>query len=106
MVEELDAREFDAEEDTAGEVTPVLFWADWCGFCARFKPHFEDAAEGSSRRFLSVDISDESSPAWDRYNVEVVPTVILFEDGKEVDRIGGILGEEHLDALLSEHVSA
>ncbi len=106
MVEELDAREFDAARDTDGAVTPVLFWATWCGYCSRFKPHFEDAADGSSLRFLSVDVSDESSPAWDDYGVTVVPTVVLFEDGEEVDRIEGILGADHLDALLSGHVSA
>ena len=82
--------------------TPVMFWADWCGFCARFLPAYRARGEGSDKPFLLVDISDEDDPAWDTYRIEVVPTVIVFRDGKPAARVGGVLGEAHLKKVLEE----
>lgn len=81
--------------------TLLLFWAQWCGYCARFKPHFDEAGESRDERFVTVDISSESSPLWDEWGVAKVPTVVLLEDGGEVDRVSGVLGEKHLDRILA-----
>ncbi|MDG6221532.1 MAG: thioredoxin family protein [Candidatus Thermoplasmatota archaeon] len=74
----------------------VLFHATWCGFCRRFIPIFIAREKHSGLPFVQVDISDEDAPVWDDYGIEVVPTLLIFKDGKIVDRVGGILGEGHL----------
>lgn len=65
---------------------PVLFVADWCGYCRRFLPSFKQMQHA-----YVVDISDEDDPLWDDYGIQVVPTVLLFEDGKPVKRWAGVL---------------
>lgn len=101
-VTDLDAPDFDPAALPNGGPTPVLFWATWCGFCKRIRPHYEDAAEETEGvPFLAVDISDESSPLWDGLGIEVVPTVIVFEDGEPLHRIAGMLGGHDIEELLA-----
>lgn len=88
----------------------VLFTADWCGYCARFAPAFERAAAASRVPLVAADISDdEADPRWERYGIEVVPTVLLFEDGRPAARLDGELGRglapERLAAFLREHAA-
>ncbi len=67
----------------------VAFLADWCPFCHRFRPEFERVSEGA---LAVVDLSDVESPLWDRFGVEVVPTVLVFRDGDVVLRADGRAG--------------
>lgn len=93
MVQQLDGRQFSATKLPAGRV-PVMFMADWCGYCARFLPQFRQMNEG-----VVVDISDEDDPLWSFYDIEVVPTVILFEDGEPVKRWSGVLGARDAEKI-------
>lgn len=88
--------------ETHSGPVPVMFSATWCGFCARFGPQFRARAEKTSAPFAVVDISDESDPLWDTFDIEVVPTVIVFENGKPKARVGGVLGDAHLVKVLTE----
>lgn len=75
------------------QTRPVLvdFWAAWCGPCRNLAPTVESVAEkfqGRARVFkLNVDHNQES-PA--KYAIRGIPTLILFKDGKEVERFVGI----------------
>ncbi len=73
--------------------TPVLavFYAEWCPFCISFLPTFE-RTHSESFQTAEVDISDESNPLWEDYRIEVVPTLIAFEKGKETLRRNGRRG--------------
>ena len=77
-----DGRAFRAEVLDSKEATVTLFWATWCPFCRRYKPEFDKLAAKWPWRFAAVYLDDESNPLWDDYNVEVVPTLALFRDGK------------------------
>jgi len=84
----------------------TLFYASWCPFCRTFLPIFEKHAQKSGViRFLRVKIDDESNPLWEEYEIEVVPTVILFDGGKVTARLDGMLGrglsEEQLKGFLN-----
>lgn len=73
--------------------SPVLavFYAYWCPFCTSFLPMFEGI---TSNRFQTaeVDISDEANPLWEEYKIDVVPSLIAFENGKETVRRNGRRG--------------
>ena len=66
----------------------VGFLADWCPVCRAFRPEFERLAEGG-RQLLMADVTDEASPLWDRFRIEIVPTVLVFRDGETVFRADG-----------------
>jgi len=85
MVNQADGAHFRARELGAGRV-PVMFTADWCGYCHRFAPLFKRFQQG-----WIVDLTDEDLPLWDELAIRVVPTVILFEDGIPGRRWSGVL---------------
>jgi thioredoxin-like negative regulator of GroEL len=66
----------------------ILFYAPWCGFSQRFLPIFEKCALGTSRQCYRMMI-DELPRLCERYQIEVYPTVIFFENGKPIHRIDG-----------------
>ena len=67
--------------------TMKYFSATWCGPCKVFKPVMtEIASEGHSVEF--IDIEQEQNKA-QQYNVRSVPTVVIEENGVEVDRFVG-----------------
>jgi len=83
----------------------ALFYASWCPFCRAFLPIFEQHAQRNAEdRFLLVKIDDEANPLWEKYEIDVVPTVILFQGGKVSRRLDGTLGvglnERQLERFL------
>lgn len=75
---------------TAKERVIALFYASWCPFCVDFLPIFQKCAKGEGLGFLFVQ--DDQETMGDRYAVEVVPTVLLFEKGNVAKRLDGVLG--------------
>lgn len=57
-----------------------------------FEPIFASALDEKDIPKASVDLSDFKNPLWEIFSVQVVPTIILFKDGKPVFRADGILG--------------
>ena len=69
---------------------PVLvdFWAPGCGYCRRIGPAYEKVAEEYGDRLEVVKINiDEEGQLAEEAQVEVIPTLILYRDGKAVDSI-------------------
>jgi len=73
----------------------VDFWAGWCMPCKMVAPVIEElAAEHEGKvTFARVNIDDESALAT-RYEIMSIPTVILFKDGVEVNRVVGVNPKE------------
>jgi thiol-disulfide isomerase/thioredoxin len=60
----------------------VLFYADWCHYCSKFKPIFEEKMKNIKPGFLvgGVKINDDENPLWDKYDIKAVPTLIAFSN--------------------------
>ena len=71
----------------SGKPFVVDFWAPWCGYCRRIGPAFEKIAE--QRNDLDVVKLNvvEVPGVDDEYGVEYIPTLILFNGGKELARV-------------------
>lgn len=78
----------------------VLFYADWCVFCNRFKPIFEKASETdyATARYYQINV-DMCPQAADEFDVLSLPTVIVFDNGREVERITGAVSIEKLHSV-------
>jgi len=69
----------------------VLFYASWCPFSRRFLPTFRKFAEDKTRTCLEI-ITDDKASLCEKYSIDVVPTVLLFEKGKVKKRLDGVPG--------------
>ncbi|GIU71492.1 MAG: hypothetical protein KatS3mg003_0971 [Candidatus Nitrosocaldaceae archaeon] len=83
----------------------VLFYADWCPYCAAFKPIF-DSYNIDGFKLVKVKINEDDNPLWDRFDIMRIPTVIVFKDGKVISRRdakSGIgLSKSDMDSLVKE----
>ena len=79
--------------------TMKYFSATWCGPCKAFKPVMNEiASEGYSVQFIDIDQSPNTAT---QYSVMSVPTVIIEENGIEVDRfVGSIPKQQVLERLI------
>jgi len=73
----------------------VLFVLSTCPFCMKFRPLFESFARQREAdcTFLTVVLDDIRCPLWDEYQIDVVPTVIIFRGNRVEKRIDGRPGE-------------
>ena len=67
--------------------TIKYFSATWCGPCQRFKPIMQEVAnEGHSVQFIDIDSQGDMAQ---QYNVRSVPTIVIEQNGSEVNRLIG-----------------
>ena len=82
---ELNSKEF--YEVIAGE-KPVLvdFWAPWCVYCRRIAPAYDRIAQEYGQRLLVAKVNiDEEPQLAHAEQIEVIPTLVLYKDGKAAD---------------------
>ena len=85
---------------------PVLvdFYATWCGPCKMMAPILEQVNEQIKGKLRIVKIDTDRYPQLaSRYNIEALPTLVLFKNGEPVDKIEGVIQpqqlEEHLNSI-------
>ena len=79
------------------------FFATWCGPCQMLGPVLEDIANSdSSIDIIKIDIDANRELAL-KYEIEAVPTLIFFKDGKELNRIMGFLDKNKLTHFINQY---
>ncbi|NNM44285.1 MAG: thioredoxin [Chlamydiae bacterium] len=88
--------------DIKSGLTLVDFYADWCGPCRMLTPVLEKVSKDmhGTVKVLKLDI-DNAQKIASSFQVTSVPTLILFKDGKEVDRIVGLRDADSIKEFIS-----
>jgi len=94
---------FDAEVLQSSQPALVDFWAPWCGPCRAIAPVLEElAGEYKGKiKVAKVNVDDNKKLAGD-HGVMSIPTMILFKNGKVVDKVIGLVPKDRLKALLDK----
>ncbi len=113
VVRDSDAEPIHVTDETfEGEVLsaplPALvdFWAPWCGPCRMIAPIVEDLAKAYDGRAVIAKLNtDENGQVAQRLGIMGIPTLILFKDGEEVDRVVGYAPRHVLEEKLNTLVN-
>ncbi len=85
----------------------VDFWAPWCGPCGIVGPALESVARKHAGGLKLVKVNVDEAPALAaRYGARSIPTLVLLERGREVDRIVGAVPEAQIEARLAPHLQS
>ena len=97
---ELTKENFDDEVTNRAGKALVDFWSPGCGPCRTMEPVLEAAAARHPEVvFAKMNAAENPDVAW-AFQVEAVPTLVLFRDGRPVDRITGAVPAQRIDQLI------
>lgn len=104
MAKVINSSEFEGNVLNSSEPVLVDFFATWCGPCKMVAPVIDELSEefkGKVKMF-KVDI-DRSAELAQKYGIQGVPTLMIFKDGKTVDKIVGFQPKEILKSKLQKY---
>ncbi|WP_152205055.1 thioredoxin TrxC [Marinobacter changyiensis] len=101
QVLELGDQSFDAHTGRSDVPVLVDFWASWCGPCKAMAPQFEQAAKAwrGKVRFAKLNTEQSPGPAG-QFGIRSIPTLILFQNGREVARQSGAMNQAQISQWL------
>lgn len=104
-VQQVSDQDFEQNVLQSDKPTFVDFWAPWCGPCRVIGPAVEELAplyEGKMN-ITKVNVDDSPETA-QKYQVSSIPTLMIFKDGKVVDRALGALPKSELQKFIERNL--
>lgn len=93
------------EEKTKSGLVLIDFFATWCGPCRMMSPILEEVGENLDGKvsIYKVDVDDDEKLAR-KFGILSIPTLIIFKDGKLVDKKVGYIQADDLQAMIEKHI--
>ena len=87
------------------ELLVVDFWATWCSPCQQFAPTFKQVATQLEPKARFIKIETEAEEAISaKYSIRSIPTLAIFKNGKEIDRVSGALSAPDFTNWVNQHL--
>ena len=104
-VHDLSEAALDDELVQSREPILVDFWAPWCAPCRAMSPAIEAAAQklAGEAKVYKINVDDNPSIS-SRFGIRGIPTLILFKDGREANRLVGLSSMGEIEALVKTPV--
>jgi len=97
--------EFQHEVLVSREPVLVDFWGPHCAYCRMLAPAVDQIAAAFAGRIKVVKMNvEEHSRTPSQYGIQGIPTLLLFKDGRAVDRLVGVLSPDEIERRLLAHI--
>ena len=86
---------------------PVLvdFWAEWCMPCHMVAPTVEEIAKEYKAKLKVCKLNvDEAPKTASAYGIMSIPTLAIFKNGQEIDKIIGVISKSELESAIKPHI--
>lgn len=103
MIKHIDETNFKTEVLDSKKAILVDFFATWCGPCNMLSPVLERISNTRADFDIAKVNIDELRDLAINYEIEVVPTLLIFKDGNVVDKIEGFVDEEEIINKMLEY---
>ena len=105
LVQQISDKDFEKDVLQSGKPVFIDFWAPWCGPCRIIGPIVEDLASSYDGKMTVTKMNvDENPETAQKYQVSSIPTLMIFKDGKVVDRAIGALPKSELQKFMDRNL--
>lgn len=98
----------DASVEAASNQYPILIldcWAEWCGPCRMIAPIIEELADEMKGKVVFGKLNvDENPQTANKYRISAIPTLMIFKNGKLIDKLVGAFPKPSLVAKIQKYL--
>ncbi len=107
MAKAIEISDLTFEDEVLNSNVPVLvdFWAGWCAPCRKLSPLLDDVANefGDKIKFVKINTDENMKVAKD-YSISGLPSVLIFKDGKALERMVGFVPKSTIIGNIEKHL--